>query len=75
MHWGGGKPTTGLYDTNAPIGQTGLGFKNFGGQGQGEEKIGWKFPEDKNCSDRYMLVLVQSKSDLPVPDDSAQLIL
>jgi hypothetical protein len=37
--WGLGKPTSGQYDISAG------GFKNFGGQGQGQDEFGWKREE------------------------------
>jgi len=63
--WGLGQPTTGEYDTSSS------GRKNFGGQGQGPKSEAWKRPDDPECSDRYMMVLVQSKN--PTDDSYIQI--
>ena len=56
MPFGLGKPTSGKYDTTGT-----LGYKAFGGQGQGTDPKGWKQPDSPKCTNRYMMVLAMSK--------------
>ena len=57
--WGLGKPTSGEYDTQGE-----LGYKVFGGQGQGPIAKGWLGDDNTSCQKRYMMVNIQTENPI-----------